>query len=456
MLTRRRFLSNSCALGVASSLAPLVSTANSVPEAEISGYRALVCILLAGGNDSFNMLVPADADQHAEYTQARGNLALQRNDLLLLPGRTANGRRYGLHPGLVELRDLYASDEAALVANVGTLCKPNNDGALRPASNKLPEQLLSHSGQIGRWQTCSPDAQTASGWAGRMADVLQERASQENMAMNLSVSGRNMLQLGELTSPHNVESTSTLGTRNIPGIPTGVDFDFVNEQMALRVSNTCPKRQLDRRAARQRITEANTKAAISRAAQQAPTLRTQFPADPFSRGLAEIARLIAARDSIGSRRQIFFVSFNGWDHHHQLLSSHATMLPILGQGLKAFRDALVELGVFDNVTTFSISEFGRSLTSNGSGSDHGWGGHHFVMGGSVKASQICGSYPDLSQSNPLNIGDGVYAPTTSTDEYFAELALWLGVPASQLDYVFPNLRAFYSPATESRPIGFLA
>ena len=192
------------------------------------------------------------------------------------------------------------------------------------------------------------------------------------------------------------------------------------------------------------------------ATHHARDLETNFASDAFSQQLAEVARVIASRDVLGSRRQTFYVSFDGWDHHHNLLSNHATKLASLSRGLQSFRDALVEIGAFDDVTTFTISEFGRSLKSNGSGSDHGWGGHQIVMGGAVRGAQVYGRYPDLSPSNPLNIGDGIYAPTTSTDEYFAELALWLGLPAAQLDYVLPNLRTFHSASNKNPPLGFVA
>jgi uncharacterized protein (DUF1501 family) len=203
---------------------------------------------------------------------------------------------------------------------------------------------------------------------------------------------------------------------------------------------------------------ADTKAStlLADAPQLADILRTEFEADPFSQQLAEVARLIAMRDTLKSQRQVFFVSFNGWDHHHRLLDNQATMLPMLSQGLASFRDALDELGVFGDVTTFTVSEFGRSLTSNGSGSDHGWGGHQIVMGGSVSGGKVYGHYPDLSPRSPQHIGNGVYAPTTSNEEYFTEFATWLGVPASQLYYVFPNLAVLQSSLRGKAPLGLFA
>ena len=166
--------------------------------------------------------------------------------------------------------------------------------------------------------------------------------------------------------------------------------------------------------------------------------------------------MITARGALGACRQTFFVQVGGWDHHDEVLDNQAAMLPAISRGLAEFRDALVELGVYPDVTTFTISDFGRTLTSNGKGSDHGWGGHQLVMGGSVSGGQILGTYPLLSAASPLDVGRGVYVPTTATDEYFAELALWFGVSAGDLELVLPNVGTFYDPASGAPPLGFLA
>jgi uncharacterized protein (DUF1501 family) len=455
MLTRRRFLTNTTALGVTLSASPLGAATSAITVPNLSGYRALVCIYLAGGSDSFNMLVPTDRDQYSAYCDARSNLALNRSDLLAMAGRTASGRIFSLHPGMRELRELYDNGDAAFLANVGTLRRPFNADALQSNCAALPGELLSHTGQIGQWQTCGSESPSSSGWAGRMADVLQEYSSSNDVSMNLSLSGANIFQLGSTSSPCNFDAGRPMRTRKLT-TAVGVDFDFINSQMAEQIANSGRAAARKRRAARRKAAQAKTRAAVATAVQKVPDLQSKFAADPLSQQLAAVAQIIAARDTLESRRQIFYVSFSGWDHHHQLLSSQAIMLPVLSQGLLSFRDVLRELGVFNDVTTFTVSEFGRSMVSNGSGSDHGWGGHQIIMGNAVAGAKIFGNYPDLSQSSPVNIGDGVYAPTTSNDEYFAELALWMGVPFSQLDYVLPNLHAFRSPNQEAAPLGFFA
>jgi len=446
MLTRRQFILHSGAIG-ASLIASPVVMGNSLT-AEASGYRALVCINLAGGNDSFNMLIPSDAGQYAAYQNARGNLALGRSNLIDLSGQSATGRAYSVHSGMPELRELYDNGEAAFVANVGALDKPLSGTELQSNIDFGPERLLSHAGQIDHWQTCSSQPQPTSGWGGRTADLLQHILPSNGVPICISMSGDNIFQLGANTLPYSCES------KNIHSLssqrPVGIDFDFVTGQLARTAyrnlhgaSSNWPVIDID-------IDAKNGSTEPHKSAE----LQSQFAGDNFSQQLLKVAQIIAEQDRVKSTRQIFYVSFSGWDHHHQLLPNQAMMLPALSQGLSSFRNALTELGLFENVTTFTASEFGRSLASNGSGSDHGWGGHQLIMGGGIHGGRVYGHYPELSSLNPLNIGYGVYAPTTSNDEYFAELALWLGVPLSKIGYVLPNLQAFNSRKKNVTKLGF--
>ena len=452
MLTRRKFVSNGCALGVASAVAPFVS-ATTCPELdELSGYRAIVCINLAGGNDSFNMMVPTGRATFGLYRRARGNLALEQADLLHLPWRDQRDRRFGLHPTMANLAEMFSQGEAAIISNVGTF-----DPDFRQASPSLRSAPLtdfgSHSSQITRWQTCSSNARTWSGWAGRMADLLQPQACDRHVAMNLSLSGPNILQLSNLAPPFQCSTTATATDRK-KGLPVSVDFDYVNERLAENISRIGRPATKKPRARIQDMTDRQTSELLSSAKE--PSLNTRFASDPFSKSLAEITRIVAARDVLNTRRQLFYVSFGGWDHHHQLLTNHASMLSMLNSGLASFRDALRELGVYDDVTTFTVSEFGRSLASNGSGSDHGWGGHQVVFGGSVSGGRLYGEYPDLSPSSTDVLDNGMIVPSTFNEEYFADLANWMGVPKAGLDYVFPQLSALRSFRRKPDRLGLFA
>jgi len=411
-----------------------------------SGYRALVCINLAGGNDSFNMLIPTNAAQYAAYSNARGDLALDRSNLIDLKGQTATGRSYSVHPGMPELQALYDKGEVAFVANVGALNRPLSGAELQSDIALGPQQLLSHTGQINHWQTCS--SQSVSGWGGRTADLLQHILPSSDMPISIAMSGANIFQLGTKTLPYNYEFQKTHSLRSQR--PVGVDFDFLTSQLAKTAyrnlhgaSSNWPTNEIT----------IDTKQSIGQQGKWTD-LNAQFASDDFSQQLSKVARMISEVDPLKTGRQIFYVSFSGWDHHHQLLANQSIMLPALSQGLLSFRNALTELGMLKNVATFTASEFGRSLTSNGSGSDHGWGGHQLIMGGGVKGARVYGHYPELSSLNPLNIGHGVYAPSTSNEEYFSELAMWLGVPLSKIGYVLPNLQAFNLRKNNLANLGF--
>ena len=459
MMTRRGFLSHSCSLGIASAtvsstLLSLGMVRNAAAQSA-PGYRALVCVLLAGGNDSYNMLVPTDNDQFAEYSSIRADLALPQNELLLLPGTTSNGRSYGLHPGMPELQSLFASGDVAMIANVGTLLEAYDAQAVENGTAKLPLGLFSHSDQINQWQTAVPDGRVAQGWGGRIADLMQDVNLQNGVSMNISLSGSNVFQSGNQVGEYSIEATGN-GAPGLNAYADGTEFGAFKKRMVDDLLAVQQQHILRREYSRRLRRAIDAQAVFVEAMGTTPTLNTAFSPGAFSQSMRQIARVIGARDALGATRQTFFVNVGGWDHHDDVLDNQANMLPAVSKGLQEFRDALVELGVFDEVTTFTTSDFGRTLTSNGKGSDHGWGGHHIVMGGSVTGASIYGDYPILSASNPLDTGRGVYAPTTSVDEYFAELARWFGVPASELDQVLPNVRNFYSPESSQAPLGFLS
>jgi len=458
MISRRQFLSHSCSLGVAS--ATLSSSllqlglARNLAAQDADDYRALVCILLAGGNDSFNMLVPVDNDQYGEYQLLRSDLALPQDSVLPLAATTSEGRSYGLHPGMPKLQLLFDQGDAALLCNVGTLLQPVDPATLHNESSKLPLGLFSHADQIAQWQTAVSDDRSAKGWGGRIADLLQAQNPANGISMNISLSGSNIFQGGETVNEYSISSEGD-GATGINRYDDGTEFgDYRKAVIDAMLAVQQP--HVLRREYHNRLANAvENQQAFVAAMQTSPTFAPAFSANPFSQSLRQIARVIGAREALAAPRQTFFVSVGGWDHHDDVLDNQAAMLPMISQGLGEFRDALVALGIYDQVTTFTTSDFGRTLTSNGKGSDHGWGGHHVVMGGVVNGANFYGNYPELSANSPLDVGRGIYAPTTAVDQYFAELALWFGVSSSDLPTVLPNIGSFYTPGSALPPLGFL-
>lgn len=458
MSSRRRFLSHSCKLGIASatfsSTMLSLGLSRAVAADTPDGYRALVCVLLAGGNDSFNMVVPNDADQYAEYAAIRSDLALEQSTLLPLAGVTGEGRSYALHPGMSEVQQLYGNGELAVIANVGTLLEAVDAQQIESGAARVPLGLFSHSDQIAQWQTAVPDGRVAQGWGGRMADLLQGVNEANGISMNISLGGTNVFQSGNQTVEYAISAEND-GATSINAYDDGSEFGALRKRMIDDLLAVEQSNLLRREYSRRLRASIDAQAVFVAALQASDTPTTQFSAGPFSQSLRQIARVIAARDQLGACRQTFFVQVGGWDHHDEVIDNQAAMLPAISRGLQEFRDALIELGVYADVTTFTTSDFGRTLTSNGKGSDHGWGGHHLVMGGSVTGGQMLGTYPLLSMSSPLDVGRGIYIPTTSVDEYFAELALWFGVASTDLDLVLPNVRNFYTPGSPDLPLGFL-
>jgi uncharacterized protein (DUF1501 family) len=413
-------------------------------------YRALVCVLLAGGADSFNMLIPDGDGSYADYAGIRADLALPRDSLVPLPG---SGPRFALHPGLEPLAARYATGDLAFVANVGTLVEPSDPADVAAGRVRLPLGLFSHADQIAQWQTAQPDVRSSIGVGGRIADLLAASQNASPISMNISLSGTNVFQSGASVSSYSVDADE--GVRQVAGYdpmdPDSATFTQALDAL-LAAGYADPFRRTYAASLREAIDAGETfRAALA----TAPALTTTFGGDPFGAALSQIARIISVRNALGARRQTFFVTFGGWDHHDDVLPLQAEMLPLLAGGLDSLQSALAELGIADRVTTFTISDFGRTLTSNGKGSDHGWGGHQLVLGAGVAGGQVYGSYPELSADNPLDVGRGRYIPTTSVDEYYAELARWLGIANADLPLVLPNLGRFHAVDSGAAPIGFM-
>jgi uncharacterized protein (DUF1501 family) len=351
------------------------------------------------------------------------------------------------------VQQLFNEGKAAVVANAGTLIEPVTLSRYQSGAARLPLGLFSHADQIEQWQTAAPDQRAATGWGGRLADVLRSAQEDTPVSMSISLGGTNVFQSGKLTSSFAISERDD-GAVNIEGYgePDWAIRDAViNSMLNAQYANIFEQAYASRLKS---SIESNQ--FFGAALAGSPPVNTVFSDERLSQQLRMVARTIAARDALRTNRQTFFVMLGNFDHHDEVIENQATQLGVVDRALGSFHEALVELGVEDRVTSFTISDFGRTLTSNGRGSDHGWGGNQLVLGGAVRGARFYGDYPALAAGNPLDTGRGRLIPTTSVDEYFAELALWFGVPRSALDRVLPNVGRFYSPNSSEMPLGFLA
>ncbi|MDB2499777.1 MAG: DUF1501 domain-containing protein [Opitutales bacterium] len=454
-ISRRRFLGEaSCAaVGSTALLSSLLqlrmtSTAAAQDAGGDDDYKALVCLFLAGGNDSFNMLVPNNDDAYSEYKATRDNIAIDQANLLPITTGGQNYSEFGIHPSMPELKDLYDSGDVSFVSNVGTLVQPTTK---QDYNNKiaLPSGLFSHSDQQIHWQTSVPQVKGASpgGWGGRTADLLMAMNEDSQVSMNISLSGVNIFQTGNEAFAY----TSGLnGGTEMVNYNQNYFKDAVDDLLSQEYHN------LFTRTFAQNTRRFIDSSIVFNEAIEPIDILTPMPPSRLAERFRMVARSIAAQGALNQKRQTFFVRAGGWDHHSEVNDAQTVMLAEVSQAVKYFNDALEEIGMKDKVVTFTASDFGRTLTSNGVGSDHAWGGNHFVMGGPVTGGRIFGQYPSLQLNNSLMLNRARLIPTTSVDEYSSELARWFGVSSGEMDTVFPNIKNFYDPALISHPLGFLS
>ena len=419
--------------------------------ADVSGYKALVCLYLVGGNNGFNMLVPTTSAGYSVYAASRSNLAIPQASLLALNGTASDGYAYGLHPSMAATQALFNAGHVAILGNVGTLVQPTTLAQAKAESVTLPRQLFSHLDQSTEWMTSLPDQSTRTGWAGRMADVLVQQGFAPKLAVNLTLDGSNYWQEGNVTQPYPVSAggAPTLKVTEDPYYRDGARQQAAQALLALARADA---NLMTAEFANLLVSSANKVAIVNNALTAAGTLSTPFPAiandGDLGQQLNQVALTIKAHAALDAR-QIFFVQMGGFDTHDDELATQASLLNIVSSNLNAFSNAMNEIGMQNNVTLFTMSEFGRSLGSNGNGSDHAWGSHHLIMGGAVHGGYY-GRMPDLALDGADDVGDGRVLPSTSTDQYGATLARWFGIDDAQLDTVFPNLAHF-----PTRTLGFL-
>lgn len=414
-------------------------------------YKALVCLLLSGGNDSYNMLIPRGNAEYAEYAAVRSDLAIPQDEILPINPDVTDGREYGLHPSLTGIRGIFEQGNAAFISNVGTLVEPTTKNGVQGGTTKLPLGLLSHSDQVMHWQTAFPQDRSNTGWGGKMADIMKSMNDDTGVSMNISLGGNNLFQRGDTVTEYAINQDG------------GVAIFGWNEQLPILqmmtedITDMMNKQYEDvfkdsYNGVLKRSVESNE---VFNQAVAGITINTPFTGDQLSQKMRMIAQTIGARAELGAKRQIFFVDIGGFDNHDELINAHAGLMQRVDNAMTSFYAATEELGVSDCVTTFTISDFARTLTSNGNGTDHAWGGNSIVMGGAVKGKNMYGDYPVLSLGNDLEIGGGILIPTTSADEYFAEMALWFGISPNDLSQIFPNIGNFYDVGSSEKPLGFM-
>lgn len=454
-MARRAFLQRSAALGISGALAPWAMQLSLLGEAAAAeapedDYKALVCIFLNGGNDYANTLPPVDAAHYAQYAAIRSSLAIERERLLattLNPiNPLADGLQFALAPELAPLKPLWEAHKIAVQLNVGPLIMPTSLAEYRANSVPLPPKLFSHNDQSSLWQSGLSEG-AHSGWGGRMGDLLLA-SNRESMFTCISAAGNAVFLSGKHASQY---QTNTTGAIPIHAIQRPL-YGSTACRDALRSMITQPgAHPFEQEYARVVQRSIHAQVQLDRGLDSTPPLVTPFDEDnKLAMQLKIVARLIGARKALGNKRQVFLVSLNGFDLHDDLLEQHPALMATLAQAMRAFYDATVELGMAQNVTTFTASDFGRTLSSNGDGSDHGWGGHHFVMGGAVKGRQFYGSAPAIAINGSDDVGQGRLLPTTSVDQYAATFANWMGVNNSELGRLMPNIGNF-----ANKNIGFV-
>lgn len=455
---RRRFIKNlGLVTGGASLLASqsklqLISSAFAADYTGLDDYKSLVCIFQPGGNDAINMLPPYAQTAYQNYASIRQALAIPREQLLPI-----NGGQYGFHPSMSNVRDLYNSGALAVVADVGNLFRPTTLDDFKNR-NGTPPDLFAHNLQAETWQTTRPPHVGARlpGWGGLMADLLNSANANTGLFPSFSTaSGTNFWQSGNHTHQFSVSSGGVSDFGNLEGSNASSSSSRTqawNRILGLQQNNVLKAQTAETiSAARQRI------AILQGVLNNAPEIATFSGNGDLGHQLRMVARLISAREELGMKRQFFFVTAGaGWDTHGTHLSDHANLLTQLNDALAYFYQTTQQLGISDSVTSFTASEFGRTLTSNGDGTDHAWGSQYMVMGGAVNGGAIHGEIPAIELGGPKDAVDeggipaGRIIPEYSVDQYGATLAKWMGITDADLSAIFPNLDNF-----SLRDLGFM-
>ncbi|TAG24991.1 MAG: DUF1501 domain-containing protein [Burkholderiales bacterium] len=485
--SRRAFLKRAGQLAFTGAALPTAINLAALGEAAAfnagNDYKALVCVFLYGGSDYANTLIPADAASYAAYQTIRGTtgstlqngIALGRtpemiggvnvpgiNSSLLTPAAGGDpvsaigltGLQYAMHPSMSGLRTLFNSGQAAVLLNCGPLVMPLSKANYNSGNRTLfpvPPKLFSHNDQQSIWQSSSPEGSTI-GWGGNIGDLALNSNGGSSLFTCISITGNAVFLSGDNALSYQVGRN---GAVKINAIGSPYSFNSVGTAINQLISPNGRTHLLEREYSTVTKRAVDAEGAITGAIAAFPTTNAPFNAFPTGNSLSDqlrmVARLIASRDTLKTKRQVFMVSIGGFDSHDNLISDHTRNMDRVSSALKAFHDAMSTLGVADKVTAFTATDFGRTLSSNGDGSDHGWGSHQLIVGGAVNGGKFYGYAPPVSVGNTTDVkdqwhvGQGRLLPTTSVDQYAATLAKWFGVEAGDLtgaNSVLPFLNNF--------------
>lgn len=457
--SRRAFLQRMGALSVAGVATPWAVNLAAMAEAAAASaqdYKAIVCVFLYGGNDYANTLIPYDSTNYNAYQAMRPSLAYARDKLsasILHPhtapvDRDGVTRQFALAPELSKLLPLFDAGKMGVLLNVGTLIQPTSKAEYLSKSVALPPKLFSHNDQQSIWQSSSPEG-AASGWGGRMGDLFVSGNGKATFTC-VNVSGNAVYLAGQQAVQYQVSTNGSIPLNGLrsPLFGSNACSDTLR-QIVTQSRTHLFENEYNRVSAR----SIDADQVLTSALAGVPPLQTAFPTDnQLASQLNMVARMIAAAPALGAKRQVFFVSLGGFDTHDGLLTEHPLLLSKLADALASFYAATVELGVADQVTSFTASDFGRTLTGNNDGSDHGWGSMHFMVGGAVKGKELYGKAPIVANNGLDDVGQGRLLPSTSVDQYAATLGKWLGISDTELLDLLPNLKNF---DVHTRNLGFV-
>ncbi|MEM9014184.1 MAG: DUF1501 domain-containing protein [Pseudomonadota bacterium] len=456
--SRRQFLKTSAALslGGAAGFACDLSRFNAFA-ADVSGYKALVCVFMFGGLDGHDLIIPYDTQNYNQYANVRRALFDRYNDLeggsprardQLLPMTLQNandfaGRQFAMAPELAPLHDLFQQDDCAVVSNVGPLVEPLNREQYRQRTRARPPRLFSHNDQQSVWMSSEPEG-ASFGWGGRLADmVLASEANSDATFTAVSISGNTVFLSGEIAGQIEVGQN---GPDQIRGVSDdrlyGSDRLPAMFEAQLRAQNESVANLIQRDHLNVVNSSIDANRLLADSFENAAPFQTVFPDSRLGQQMQVVAQMIALRGQLGVGRQIFFVSTGGFDTHSRQADNMPRLQGNIAASMRALHDAMGEIGAQNEVTSFTASDFGRTLTVNRDGTDHGWGGHHLIVGGAVQGGRMVGGFPPPTIGHGQDAGNGRIIPTTSVDQYAATLGGWFGLSGGELNDALPGLSNF--------------